>query len=198
MESGTSTLSAKVYPGNKDMSPVTQDANLQRIKRRSRILKWVAVVLAILVPLTCLRLLFGDQEEIAFLIRLGSIEFNLTPFKRIIGGAMVLIVTLVASYGLFQLRKLFSLFQMGEFFTTQTIDLLTRFGRAIFFFGVLKTVMLMAMPPLMTHDSADGAIWVVGVSLSDLLIMITGGAVWLASWVMLEGKRLSDEMEGVI
>ncbi|MCI5044812.1 MAG: DUF2975 domain-containing protein [Aquisalinus sp.] len=174
---------------------VSHEENLRRISKLSKIMKWISRILAIVLPvLVSLPWLFGDQTTIAYHTRLDSDMLDLNWLDRFWGVTLVIGTTLIASFGLFVLARLFYRFQNGDFFEVATVTHLKLFGQAIFLFGIAKTLAATAMLPILT----DGKFFVIAINLSDLMIMLIGGAFWIASWVMLVGKHLSDEMADVI
>ncbi len=170
--------------------------NISRIQRVSGKFRLLFTALIFLTPIATLMswAFFNALPEDGFHNLPVTIDYPL-PFKKLLLGALVSLIPLsVVIYGLVNLKTLFSLYEKAIVFSEHNTQCLHRLGYTLiaWFFASLIYTPLISLALTFNSPTVQQAI-VVRIGLSDLSLLITGGIVFLTSWVMQEAANLENE-----
>ncbi len=173
-----------------------ENDNISRIQRVSGKFRVLFTALIFVTPVATLMFwaFFNALPEDAYHSLPVAFDQPL-PFKKLLLGSLVSLIPLsVALYGLINLKALFSLYEKAIVFSEQNTQCLHRLGYTLiaWFFASLIYTPLISLVLTFNSPSVQQAI-VVRIGLSDLSLLITGGIVLLASWVMQEAAKLEKE-----
>lgn len=176
------------------------DAN--RINRLSRILSIIALLAAGLVVVGFL-LTFILPDGSASLTRALLLDPDapvLLDVPNLIAVAALYLLPLAAiTYALWGIFRLFGVYAAGEIFSEPANRYLVRIGRSIVAFVPLQTFATAAGSYIVTrHAPPEAQRLVVAVDVSDLLVLVLGGLLWVIGWVMAEATRIADENRSII
>lgn len=176
------------------------DAN--RINRLSRILSIIALLAAGLVVVGFL-LTFILPDGSASLTRALLLDADapvLLDVPNLVAVAALYLLPLAAiTYALWGIFRLFGAYAAGEIFSEPANRHLVRIGRSIVAFVPLQTFATAAGSYIVTrHAPPEAQRLVVAVDVSDLLVLVLGGLLWVIGWVMAEATRIADENRSII
>ncbi|MGB4115416.1 MAG: DUF2975 domain-containing protein [Polaromonas sp.] len=180
---------------NPTMSPT--GPHLQRLMRTSQWLIWACWVLIIaLPPLYVWFWAVASPGQLASRINLPTdvIQSPLMVWQRVAGGCISAVPLVLMLTGLWQARRCFGLFAVGQVFTLQAVRALKRFASlaaASFVCGVLASSVLSVV---LTIGNAPGARHLaVGLSTDQAFALFFAGVVWLMAAVIAQGLQLAEE-----
>jgi hypothetical protein len=117
------------------------------------------------------------------------------PFSTLLLAFIVsMIPGSVAVYAVFNLRKLFGLYEDGVIFSEENVRCFRNLGYAL----VIWVASILIFRPLSSivltlNNTVGERQLVIGIGSSDLTTLLTGLVVVLISWVMNEASKLEDE-----
>ena len=174
-----------------------ENENLDRIKRISGKFRCLFTVLIISIPiLTLLFWLFFNDLSKEFINNNFLFVFTRPlPLSTLFLAFIVsLIPASVAIYGIFTLRKLFTLYEQGVVFAATNVVCIRKLGYSLIAWVIANLVYLPLISVVLTRNNLPGERSIsAGISISDLATLIIGAIVLIISWVMSEASKLEDE-----
>lgn len=126
-------------------------------------------------------------------------DHDISAMARFIGFIVSLLHNVVIIYGLFKLRRLFSLYERGIIFSKKNVACFRDIGWSFIVFVAATTVSNALLSVVLTFANPPGQrMLTVGFSSRDLTTLCLGLAVLLISWAMDEGRRIAEEQEQFI
>lgn len=178
-----------------------QNENLNRIQRVSKSFKLLCSALLIITPLlpvfywsffNSLSLDFTDDLPIAIN---GPL-----PISTLLMACLVSFLPVSATvYGLWNLRKLFSLYQQAVVFTDKNANYLRKFGISLFFWVAANKIFSSLISVILSMNLAPGErMLVITINSEDIATLVIGAVIVLVSWVMKEAAILEDEIKHTV
>ena len=176
-------------------------SNLFRIKKVSHGFHLLFSVLLVAIPLIdiCYWVFINQLPETFITVNVQSTP--LTPHQlsitiRLIGFAASLLPLSALTYGLINLRKLFSYYKAGVIFSFSHVLLFKKVAKALLLWVVLSIAYDSAKSVLFSLGNPPGSrVISVGFGSAELTTLIVGGIVLFIAWVMDEGRLLAEENE---
>ena len=176
-------------------------SNLFRIKKVSHGFHLLFSVLLMAIPLIdiCYWVFINQLPETFITVNVQSTP--LTPHQlsitiRLIGFAASLLPLSALTYGLINLRKLFSYYKAGVIFSFSHVLLFKKVAKALLLWVVLSIAYDSAKSVLFSLGNPPGSrVISVGFGSAELTTLIVGGIVLFIAWVMDEGRILAEENE---
>jgi len=175
--------------------------NLSKIKRLSKNFHLLLSIILFLVPLYYVFYWSLINHLPETLITVNTLSKPLIPHdlpvKLQFAGFFVSLLPLSAlTYGLVNIRKIFSFYRQGVIFTFEHVSLFRKTAKALLFWVVFSIVYESAKNVLFTLGNPPGSrIINVGLGSAGITTLIVGGIVFLIAWVMDEGRILTEENE---
>ncbi|WP_319523533.1 DUF2975 domain-containing protein [Breoghania sp.] len=175
--------------------------NLSKIKKLSKGFYLLLSVILFLVPLYYVLywLLINHLPETLITVNTISAPLisNNLPIQLQFAGFFVSLLPLSAlTYGLVNIRKIFSFYKIGIIFSFEHVSLFKKTAKALLLWVVLSIVYESAKSVLFTIGNPPGSRVInVGLGSSEITTLIVGGIVFLIAWVMDEGRALTEENE---
>ena len=173
-----------------------ENENLDRIKRISGKFRWLFTVLIICIPiLTLLFWLFFNDLPNEFINKFPFVFTRPLPLSILFLAFIVsLIPTSVAIYGIFTLRKLFTLYEQGVVFSATNINCIRKLGYSLIAWVIANLIYLPLISVVLTRNNLPGERSIsIGIGATDLATLMIGAIVLIISWVMSEASKLEDE-----
>lgn len=125
------------------------------------------------------------------------ITANYLPVSfRLVGFAVCLLPLSALTYGLMNIRKIFSLYKNGVIFSFQHVGLFRKTAKALVFWVIFSIVYESAKSVLFSFGNPPGSRMLnIGFSSAEFTTLVVGGIVYLIAWVMDEGRILAEENE---
>ena len=122
---------------------------------------------------------------------------NQLPIKlQIIGFITSLLPLSALTYGLVNIRKLFTFYKEGVIFSFEHVSLFKNTAKALVLWVVLSMIYESAKSVLFSAGNPPGSgILKVGFSSAEITTLMVGGIVLVIAWVMDEGRILTEEKE---
>ncbi len=175
--------------------------NLSRIKKFSKFFHLLISFLILVIPLYYI-LFWGFINHIPkTLITINSLPVSLTPNEisvkiRIIGFLASLLPFSALTYGLSNLKKLFSFYQEGIVFSFEHVSLFKNIAKALFMWVVLSIVYESIKSVLYSLGNPPGeGVLEISLSSPEISMLMVSGIVLVISWVMEEGRKVTEEAE---
>ena len=172
-----------------------ENQGLLRIQRVSHRFRLFFAALVLILPLLTLIYWLGfnhfPQEFVPMPVRA---EAELPLLSRILAFVISMLPIGVVIAAMYILARLFSLYEKGIVFSTQTVRCFRRLGwvlmcwvvASLFYLPMLSHVVTAVNPP-------EQRLVVAQLGLSDIAVLVMGAIVLLISWVMDEARKLEDE-----
>jgi Protein of unknown function (DUF2975) len=172
--------------------------HLQRIRRLSRAMGWACIALTIVLPLALVYYwASADASELA--VQQGNLPANallspLLPWQRVAAASVTAVPLALLLAGIWQAKRCFHQFALGEVFTAQATGYLRSFAgwvalaalAAIVAGAVTSGLLTLNNPPGMRHLS-------LGISSNHIFTLFFAGLVWLMADVIGQGQALAEE-----
>jgi len=175
--------------------------NLSKIKKLSKNFHLLLSVILFLVPLYYILYwsLINHLPETLITVNTISdplIPHNL-PIKLQLAGFFVSLLPLSAlTYGLVNIRKIFSFYRQGIIFSFEHVSLFRKTAKALLFWVLFSILYESAKSVLFSMGNPPGSRVInVGLGSSEITTLIVAGIVFLIAWVMDEGRILTEENE---
>lgn len=122
---------------------------------------------------------------------------NPLPVKLQLVGFIVSLLPLSAlTYGLLNLRKLFSFYKDGVIFSFEHVTLFRNTAQALVLWVVSSIIYESAKSVLFSIGNPPGnRVLSVGFSSAEMATLVVGGIVFFIAWIMDEGRILTEEKE---
>jgi hypothetical protein len=172
--------------------------NTHRIKALSRLMVAIFSIVMVSVPawLMWYWANFADYVPALQAQRpeiLISMDY-ISGSQLLLAGLISLAASMLVVYALWQLRKLFVLFQQGVVFSAQTTRALNLFGIALLASVILKPITTAILSVVLTWGNPSGQRSVtVSLGSNELMLLLFAATFLAITWVFREGQRLSQE-----
>lgn len=125
----------------------------------------------------------------------GQLQIETIEFWQVLASALYSIAaTLVISYALSQLKRLFNNFKQGSFFTDESVSSMHRFCKALFASAVLKVLTVPILSVLLTlNNGPNQKALIVNLGSDDFWLMFIATTFLAITWSFKEGLKLADE-----
>ncbi len=122
---------------------------------------------------------------------------NKLPIKLQVLGFLACLLPLSAlSFGLLNIRKLFSFYKEGAIFSLAHVALFKNTSKALILWVVFSILYESAKSIIFSVGNPPGSrVLQVGFSSAEITTLMVGAIVFVISWVMDEGRLLSEERE---
>jgi len=120
---------------------------------------------------------------------------NQLPIKlQIIGFITSLLPLSALTYGLVNIRKLFSFYKEGVIFSFEHVSIFKNTAKALVLWVVLSMIYESAKSVLFSAGNPPGfRVLEVRFSSAEITTLLVGGIVFVIAWVMDEGRILTEE-----
>lgn len=122
---------------------------------------------------------------------------NKLPIKLQFIGLFASLLPLSAlTYGLINIRKIFSFYKKGVIFSFEHVSLFRKTAKALVLWVVFSIAYESAKSVLFSIGNPPGnRVLNIGVSSAEVTTLVVGGIVFFIAWVMDEGRILTEENE---
>jgi hypothetical protein len=119
---------------------------------------------------------------------------HLTPYMLLIGFAVSLLPVSMLFYSLYNIRKLFSFYSAGVIFSNAHTWIFRRLAKTFMFLVLFSMIYESAKSVLFSFGNPAGSrVLEIGFSSNDFFMLLMGGIIWVISWVVDEGRVISEE-----
>jgi len=173
--------------------------NIDKIKRVSKMFCYLLTALIVLTAFFDIYYWVFLNSLPKWLITVNSkpvplVENHLSASLRLIGFGFSLLPVSMLLYGLFNIRKLFKLYADGFIFSDVHTSIFRKLAKAFIFLVLFSVVEESAKSVLFSLGNPPGSrVLEIGFSSNDFFMLLMGGIVWVISWVVDEGRVLSEE-----
>ena len=175
--------------------------NLSRIIKLSKVFHLLLSFLIIVIPIYYI-LYWGLINHIPqSLITVNSQPIPLTPNEiplklRAVGFLASLLPLSALIYGLLNVKKLFSFYKEGIVFSIEHTNLFKKIAKALLVWVVLSILYESAKSVIFSAGNPPGGgILEVRLSSPEITMLMVAGIVFVISWVMEEGRKVTEESE---
>lgn len=179
------------------MPILTAKTNVQRIRRLSRWLAAMCLLMIIGLPIALIIYWsLVDPNELAMRSNLpsGAIQVELQLWQRLVGALVSGIPLGLLLLGLWQARNCFKLFAAGDVFNADAVRYLRRFAgwvmvsviASVISSAAISALLTIYNPPTMRHLA-------IGIGSDQLFTLFFAGMVWLMAAVIAQGQDLAEE-----
>lgn len=175
---------------------------MQRIQQASKGMAIILTLALIATVLVASALVLFPDLSIAHIYSAYNLSPDIPPLSAWQYGAMALLAALnfvPTLYVIWQLRKMFRHFAMGEIFTSTATKHLFNAAKGMVVWGLIAIVSTTIAVLILTANAGIGGhVLVVEISSGELAGIFAGVVFVVMSWVMQEAARLSDENAGFV
>lgn len=179
------------------MSTLSEITDSQRIQRLSRFLAAACLVLMIVLPIAVLIYwAWASPTELAQRVNLpaGAIQEPLLAWQRVLAILITEVPLALLMIGLWQARKCFKLFVLGQIFTAEAVRCLRRFAGWVMVSVAAGFVASTALSVLLTLHNPPGMRHVaLSIGSDQIFTLLFAGMVWLMAAVISQGQALAEE-----
>lgn len=170
----------------------------ERLKRNSRRLRTVFMVLLVLAPI--LNVIFWVGVGMGNDVLGHSLPVEVdpdTPASSLVIGCLIsMIPTGVFMYALYQLIKLFGYYSKGVIFSKENVAVIRALGKSIITWEVANFLTSTALGVVLTlHRGPGKRLLVLNLQNSDIYALVAGFSVLTIAWVMNEARKIKEEQE---
>jgi len=175
--------------------------NLSRIKKFSRNFHSLLSCLLVIIPLYYIFywafINYLPETLITVNIDPTPLVPNSLPISlQLIGFLASLLPLSALTYGLINIRRLFSFYKEGVIFSFEHVAIFKNTAKALVLWVVFSIIYESAKSVLFSAGNPPGSrLLNVGFSSAELTTLIIGGIVLVIAWVMEEGRILNEERE---
>lgn len=175
--------------------------NLTKIKKLSRNFHHLISFLLIVIPLYYVGYWVFINHLPAKLITVNISSTPLIPHKlpiklQFVGFMASLLPLSVLSYGLVNIRKIFSSYKEGIIFSFEHVGFFKKTAKALMLWVFLSMIYESAKSILFSIGNPPGSRVIdVNFGSTEITPLLVGGIVFVIAWVMDEGRVLSEENE---
>lgn len=175
--------------------------NLSKIKKFSKNFHLLLSILLFMIPSYYAFYWIFINHLPETLITVNTHSNSLIPFKlavklQLIGFTVSLLPLSALTYGLVNIRKIFSFYQRGVIFTFNHVRLFRNTAKALLLWVVFSMIYESAKSVLFSIGNPPGnRIISVGFTSAEFTTLVVGGVVIIIAWVMDEGRILNEENE---
>lgn len=121
---------------------------------------------------------------------------ELSPLMRFIGFGVSLLPVSAVVFGLYKLRELFSFYCRGDLFSAKHSEVFKSLAKTFIILVFFSIIYESAKSVLFSLGNPPGSrVLEIGVSSHDISLLFMGCVIWVISWVVDEGRLLSEENE---
>ena len=175
--------------------------NLARIKKFSKKFHLLLSFLLVVIPVYYILywVLINYLPEKLITVNIDSIpliSYKLPIKLQIIGFFTSLLPVSALTYGLLNIRKLFSFYKEGVIFSFEHVGIFKNTSKALLLWVLLSIIYESVKSVLFSAGNPPGSRVVeVGFSSAEITTLMVGGIVLVIAWVMDEGRILTEEKE---
>lgn len=175
------------------------ETNTIRIRRTSQRLIRVLQFLMIAAPLVnCVIWVFMNQLLVPMQHEIlpEYVRLPLPPMTRFLGWCVSLLPLIPFLYGCLTLIRLFRLYEQGQIFSNDNVRCFSKLSQILIAWclaGIL--VDPLQSIALTLHHPAGQRILSLGLNSVELTSLLVAGILAVISWVMEEGRKISEEQE---
>jgi Protein of unknown function (DUF2975) len=175
--------------------------NLSKIQKFSKNFHLLLSFLLVVIPLYYILYWAFINYLPDTLITVNSHSTPLVPHKlpiklQIMGFISSLLPLSALTYGLLNIRKLFSFYKEGVIFSFEHVSIFKNTAKALLLWVALSIIYESAKSILFSAGNPPGSRVVeVGFSSAEITTLMVGGIVLVIAWVMDEGRILTEEKE---
>ncbi len=172
----------------------------QHLALMSRVMAWLTLSAAILLPLAVLATFIAPHDMAPLNLRLyhmdpgGRLRDSVPLDDRMLAFACASVPIAIAVWGLLTLRRLFELFAAGEVFSRNTRAALVTLSIVLFFYVLASFI---AEGPidyfLLRANPARPHVFALSLGLDDLITLFIAAVGSVIARVMAEGAAVADE-----
>ncbi|MFH1154897.1 MAG: DUF2975 domain-containing protein [Pseudomonadota bacterium] len=173
--------------------------NRERIQRASRRLRCVLTGIVWLLPVinALIWIVINELPELARDHMLPYfVTLPLPVSARVMGFGVVMIPTGIAMAGVWQLVRLFGLYEQGFIFMPANVRCFRNLSRTLIWWfaaGIVSNSLLSVA--LTLHRPAGQRMITLGLGSSDLTALLLGSILAVIAWIMEEGRKLREEQD---
>lgn len=169
----------------------------QRIRRLSRLLAIACLLLIVVLPIAvAVYWAWADATKLAVRADLpaNAIQGPLLAWQRGAGALITEIPLALLMLGLWEARKCFKLFAVGQIFTAEAVLCLSRFAGWTMASVIAGMAAATAISVLLTLNNPPGMRYLaVSFGSDQILMLLFSGMVWLMAAVISQGQALAEE-----
>ena len=175
--------------------------NLLKIKKFSKNFHLLLSFLLVVIPLYYIMYWAFINYLPDKLITVNTPSIPLIPHKLPIGLQLIGFITSLLplsalTYGLLNIRKLFSFYKEGAIFSFEHVSIFKNTSKALLLWVLLSIIYESVKSVLFSVGNPPGSRVVeVGLSSAEITTLMVGGIVLVIAWVMDEGRILTEEKE---
>ncbi|MCG8641653.1 MAG: DUF2975 domain-containing protein [Desulfobacterales bacterium] len=173
--------------------------NLLKIKTVSKIFHLIISGLILILPLyyTLYWAFINHLPATLITVNTNATSSATHPLSiqlQAIGFVVSLFPLSALTYGLLNIRKLFSFYKKGVIFSYEHVNIFKKTSKALLFWVFFSIVYESAKSVLFTLGNPPGQrVFSVGISSPEITILVVAGIVFVIAWVMDEGRILTEE-----
>lgn len=123
-----------------------------------------------------------------------SLPEELTLIQRLLGLLISLVPLAIQMVALVTLLRLLRLYRDGSVFSGAHVACFKRLGQSLVAYACVGIVQKTAIVLVMTMNNPPGKrMLTLGISSDDITLFVVGAIVLMISWVMDEGRKLTEE-----
>lgn len=132
-------------------------------------------------------------------VGLDPASVSLSWQTQLLGFSVSMIPLGVLLFALHQAYGLFDRYRLGDLFPESAPQRLRRIGLSMLALALLRPITAAILSVVLTYANAPGAkMLVIGLSLDDYMIAALGGLILAIGHVMVEAKKLADDVRQIV
>lgn len=182
---------------------------MNRIMRLSKILQTCFWIWFALMPL--IEVLYWSMDGLRFLEPIYN--FNPIPIAneavkplaemsfstKMMGMAVSFIPVLIDMFAIYSLIRLFKLFSANEFFTSKTVFWIRRSSLFLLANQLIHPIYIAILSLVLTIQNPPGQRMIsVGIGNEQFTLIIVALTILLVSWIMDEGRKINEDLQGTV
>jgi hypothetical protein len=179
------------------LSDVSPDMTMSRVRRISRWMVWACWGLLVVMPAALVLYWAGASHEQL----MANANLVATPvagplriWQRVVAAAVSALPLGLASVGIWQARRCFAQFAQGHVFTVEATHLLRRFAGWVAAAALGAIVASAAVSVVLTLNNPPGMRQLaVGIGSNQVFTLFFASTVWLMAAVIGQGQALAEE-----
>ena len=174
--------------------------NEARIRRAGAMLRHFCAVMIVTIPVGAAAywaLVTEESQWLPYVV--GDLTVALTPTSRAAAFLVTLVPGAVLMWAFWTLRRLFSLYSAGQYFSRDTVRCFRHLGLAALVWMISNLVhgALLSLSLTMANPPGERAVAVSGTGV-DLTALFAGLVLLVLSWVMDEARRLDEDQSQIV
>jgi len=175
--------------------------NLSKIKKLSKNIHLLLSFLLVVIPIYYVIYWSFINHLPKTLITVNTLPTPLVPNElsmtlQVLGFIACLFPLSALTYGLINVRRLFSYYKEGVIFSLEHVNIFKHIAKALILWVVLSILYNSAKSVLFSIGNPPGHVLLtVGVTSAELTTLIVGVVMFVIAWVMDEGRALAEEQQ---